>query len=203
MGAPRTDGLYRCIQRGDSIHWLRFLVDGTALSASTSPGPASQIACWLRKGAPSYTPQGRWSHDGAGFTATLSTEYRGVVGVTQTSWACAFMSGEDDALFERWTTSSNDARFEGKSGSREYTFIVVPPRYLDGDGRVKEFRSVRSFTKIVEDGLDATLVARLKGTRGLNLALLATAEKGDLVGLGVSEPDAELFLAWRGGRSVR
>lgn len=200
MGAPRTDGLYRCIQRSDSIHWLRFLTDGTALSASTSPGPASQVACWLRKGARSDIPQGHWRHDGAGFTATFSAEYRGVVGITQTSWACAFTPGEDDTLFERWTTSSNDARFAGKSGSREYTFLVVPPRYLDGDGRVKEFRSVLSFTKIVKDGLDAALAARLKATRGLTLALLATAEERDLAALGVSEPDAALFLAWRGGR---
>ncbi len=199
MGSLRFDGIYRCVQGKDLVHWLRFLPDGTALSSATSPGPASQIACWLRKGASGYIPQGRWSPSGEGFSANLSCAYRGVSGVIQTSWECAFTPGADDALFEQWTSKSNDARYTDMNGSREYAFVVVPPRYLDGDGSVKEFRSVRSFTKIVKDGLDATLVSRLKATRGLKIGALASAERRDLLALGVSDSDADEFLRWRGG----
>lgn len=199
MSSPRFDGLYRCVQGKDNIHWMRFLPDGTALSSATSPGPASQIACWMRKGAPSHILQGRWSPDGGGFTASLNAEFRTVRGLTQIARDCVFTTGEGGSLLERWTSKSNDANLSGQRGEREYSFVVVAPRYLDGDGSVKEFRSVRGFSQIVRDGADAALVSRLKATRGLKVGVLASAERADLLSLGVTDSDADEFLRWRGG----
>lgn len=105
---------------------------------------------------------------------------------------CALVAQTERFLVTTTTTRSVAAT--PSTSSVLYDFIPVDARWLDGDGRTKDFKRV-TWKALETEGLD---VASLRQTRGLTTHVLNMLERDELLALGLSVAIVDAVLRARG-----
>lgn len=197
--APRTDGLY-LLDDGDPTRWLRFYGDHVLTWVSTSPGPAAQVAQWLRREDPARTSVAWTQADGvvAFHLAYTSMDW---VPVGPTSAARRVVEHEVDYAGPIDADALSLVRREPGLADRVERFWFHPVAAEDFDGPRRPFPRIKSFASLHAAGLSAESIARVKKAPRLRRDDLYVLPANEIVArAGIPEAEAAALVRWRDGR---
>ncbi|TAK31024.1 MAG: hypothetical protein EPO40_05905 [Myxococcaceae bacterium] len=197
--APRADGLY-LHNDGDTTRWLRFYSDHVLTWVSTSPGPAAQVAQWLRREDPvrSSVP---WSLTDGVVAFHLAYTSLDWVPVGPTSASRRAVDHEADYAGPLDAEALSLVRREPGVAERVERYWFHPVAAEDFDGPRRPFPRIKSFATLLAAGLSAESVARVKKAPGLRRDDLYVLSAREIAArAGIPEREAAALVRWRDGR---